>query len=70
MFKSVNYLISETDRKEWTGKAVELSLDATKVKDFTNVLETTQMHIFLAAWTLWSGYQEPYIVDIIKRALC
>jgi predicted component of viral defense system (DUF524 family) len=57
---------------EWTGEAVELSLDATKVikltKDFTNFLETTQMHIFLAAWTLWSGYQEPYIVDIFKRA--
>jgi hypothetical protein len=57
---------------EWTGKAVELSLDSTKVikltKEFIYFLETTQMHIFLAAWTLWSGYQEPYIVDIIKRA--
>jgi hypothetical protein len=31
-------------------------------------LENTDMHIFLAAWTLWDKPQHPYIVNFLMRA--
>jgi hypothetical protein len=38
-----------------------------KFTDFRQFLETTEMHIFIAAWTLWESVGHKYFVDILRR---
>jgi len=38
-------------------------------KDLRRSLESTEMHAFLAAWTLWSRPEQPYIVNFLLRSL-
>jgi len=38
-----------------------------KFTDFCHFLETTEMHIFIAAWTLWESVGHKYFVDILRR---